>query len=68
MLDPNPTSGHDHRQHVGWGGGAPSSQSLKHNQVFKGQLLKPEEPSCVDLVCFSTSTSLNLNFLIHKMD
>lgn len=36
MLDLNPTSGHDHRQHVGWGWEVPSSQSLKHNQVFKG--------------------------------
>lgn len=49
MLDPNPTSGQDHRQRVGWGWAVPSSQSLKHNQVFKGWPLKPEESSWVTL-------------------
>lgn len=65
MLDPNPMSGQDHKKHVGW---VPSSQSLKHNQVFKGQILKPEEPRCVALgIYLSPSPSLNLNFLIYKM-
>lgn len=46
----------------------PSSQSLKHKQVFKGQLLKPEETvsGCMAL-CMSDSASLNLNFLLCKM-
>ena len=65
MLDPNPMSGQAHRQHVGWGWRfVPSRQSLKQNQVLKGQLLKPEEPGCVTLCIF---TSLKLNFLTYKM-
>lgn len=47
MLDLNPTSEQDYR--AACGVGVHASQSLKHNQVLKGQLLKQEEPGCMTL-------------------